>query len=254
MRGRTTQKRVSSTTRLSAPFTSSAVATTPERSGARLIAVMWPTSMSLYLILVLPACSPSAVRKLMRITVPRSSQWLTASQPPMASATAGTSQTSGSERPDFGAARACGMCSGGGGLLTRAFHGVPDQARVEARRRAHRQHDHRAEGERRRAGAHARERGELHHGDEQGDHEDVEHRPAADRLDQAIEARALVRAPVDAELHREEQHHQADDLGERHQDARDEHDHGEVPGAVLPEEDDAADDGVVLRAEERARS
>src|SRR5205823_14787270 len=135
------------------PFTRATVATTPERAGASMIAVMWPTSMSLYLILVLPACTPSAVRKLMRITVPRSSQWLTASQAPMASATAGTSQTSGSERPDFGAARACGMCSGGGGLLTRAFHGVSDQARVEARCRAHRQHHHGAKEECRRAGA-----------------------------------------------------------------------------------------------------
>src|SRR5882672_12954694 len=219
MRGRTTQKRVSSTTRLSAPFTSSAVATTPLKSGARLISVMCPMSMSLYLILVLPACRPSAVRKLMITAVPRSSQWLTASQAPMARATAGTIQTSGSERAERGAASAWGMRSGGGASLTMLLDGIPDQARIEAGRRHHRQHHHRAEGERRRPGAHARERSELHHGDEQRDHEDVEHRPAADRLDQAIEARALVRPPVGAELHREEQHHEADDLGQRHQDA-----------------------------------
>src|SRR5260221_5978559 len=151
MGGRTTERRVSATTRLWAPLTSSGVAITPERSGAGLISVMCPMSMSLYLILVLPACSPSAVRKLMMITVPRSSQWLTASQAPMASATAGTIHTSGSERPHRGAASACGMGSRDGGSVTRFLGPVPDYARIEAHRRHHRQHHHPAEGERRRA-------------------------------------------------------------------------------------------------------
>src|SRR5205814_6609762 len=169
----------------------------------RLISVIWPTSMSLYLILVLPACRPSAVRKLMMMTLPRSSQWLTASQAPMASATAGTSHTSGSVRPERGAASACGMGSGGGALLM-FLDRIPDQARIEAHRRHHRQHHHRAEGERRRAGAHGGERAELHHRDEQRDDEDVEHRPAADRFDQPIEARALRLLRCPGELHRAE--------------------------------------------------
>jgi hypothetical protein len=62
---------VSSTTRLSAPLISSAVAMTPVVR-RRLISVIWPMSMSLYLIFVLPACRPSAVRKLMMMVVPRS--------------------------------------------------------------------------------------------------------------------------------------------------------------------------------------
>src|SRR5258706_4203579 len=224
MRGRTTKKRVSATPGLSAPWPSSGVAIPPERWGGRLIWVMCPMSMSLYLILVLPACSPSAVRKLMMITVPRSSQWLTASQAPMASATAGTIHTSGSERPCRGAASACGMGSGVGVSLTRFLDRVPDQARIEAHRRHHRQHHHRAEGERRRAGAHAGERGELHHGDQQRDDEDVEHRPAADRLDQAINPPAPGSVPGSAVLHLEKLERDADDISERHQDARHEHD------------------------------
>src|SRR4051812_11339272 len=105
-----------------------------------------------------------------------------ASQAPMASATAGTSQTNGNVRPDFGAASAVGICSGGGASLMFFFYRIPDQPGIEALRREHRQHHYGAEGDRRWPGMHARERGELHDGREQGDDIDVEHRPAPDRL------------------------------------------------------------------------
>src|SRR3954470_4384488 len=231
MRGRTTQKRVSSTRRLAVPFTSSAVAITPERSGASVILLMLPTSMSLYLILVLPACRPSAVRKLMMMVVPRSSHSLTASHAPTASASAGTSQTSGSERPDFAAATACGMS--GRGSSTGFLHRIPQEARIEARRCGHGEHDDGAEGKRARPRAHAGKRGELHQGREQRHDEDVEHRPAADGLEQAVKPRALERLPEPAELQREKQKQEPRHLGERHDDARHEDDQREMPRAFL---------------------
>src|SRR3954471_6209629 len=252
MRGRTTQKRVSSTRRLSVPFTSSAVAITPERSGARVILLMLPTSMSLYLILVLPACRPSAVRKLMMMVVPRSSQSETASHAPTAMATSGTSQMRGSERRELRAETAGGK-SGGGVLLTRVPGRIPQQPRIEAAGRRHGEDDHRAESERARPRPHGGERRELHYRGEERDDEDVEHRPAADGLERAVQARPLRHAALPAELHRDEQQHEAEHLRERHHDARHENDHCQIPGAVLPEEDDAAHDGVGLRGEERAR-
>src|SRR4029079_2590192 len=253
MRGRTTQKRVSSTTRLSVPLASSAVAMTPETSGARVSLVIVPTSMSLYLILVLPACRPSAVRKLMMIVVPRSSQYENASQAPTAMAIAGTTQMSGSERRELRADTACGIESGGGVLLTLAFHRIPEEARIEVARRRHGEHYHRAESERARPGLDVAERAQLHDRGQEGNDEDVEHRPAADGLERAVEAGPLEHASFPAELHGEEQDHEAEHLGERHGNARHEHDDREVPGAVVPQEDDPAHDRVGLRAVERAR-
>src|SRR5215475_10231893 len=64
---------------------------------------------------------------------------------------------------------------------------IPDQAGVKGFRRDHGQHDHRREKYYPRTGLHRHQRLELHEGDGEGVDEDVQHRPAADEIDQAIE-------------------------------------------------------------------
>ena len=107
-RGRTTQKRVSSTRYFFASLTSSAVTMTCEVSGASTMPVTRPISTSLYLSLVLPASRPSAVANVIVMVGPFSRIDLTASQPPTSAATSGISHTSCSERPDLGATTASG--------------------------------------------------------------------------------------------------------------------------------------------------
>src|SRR5262249_38165643 len=170
-RGRTTKTRVSSTRKLSASLLSSAVATTPFRSGLRLTVFTRPISTSLYLILVLPASRPSAVLKVMVMTGPRSRTAFTASQPPTSTATMGTSQMSWGAKRRRGTATASGRSGApGSGLSAMRLHRIPDQARIEALCREHGQHDHRAEGDGPRAGLDAHEAPELHEGGENGRH------------------------------------------------------------------------------------
>ncbi len=109
MRGRTTQKRVSSTSRLDASLESSAVAITLRWSRESVTLFTTPTSTFLYLILVLPASRPSPVAKLMVMVGPLSNTALTASQPPISNATIGTSQTSCRRQRERGEAIASGM-------------------------------------------------------------------------------------------------------------------------------------------------
>src|SRR5437867_5661200 len=109
MRGRTTQKRVSSTRYGVAPFTTSAVTTTSEASRLSAICFTSPTSTFLYLIFVLPDASPSAVLKVIVIVGPCSSTAFTASHPPITTATRGISQTRDSDQRRFGAATASGV-------------------------------------------------------------------------------------------------------------------------------------------------
>jgi hypothetical protein len=68
--------------------------------------------------------------------------------------------------------------------------GVPDEARIEAARGEHRQHDHRAEGDGAGAGSQLGEVLDLHQRGEHRDDEDIEHRPAADDLQPAVDLRA----------------------------------------------------------------
>src|SRR5574338_41503 len=210
MRGLTTQKAVSSTRWGLNSFSSSAVAMTWLRSSDKVTAVTWPISTSLNLILVLPASSPSALLKVMVITGPCSRMDFTASQPPMRAATMGTSQTSCRDHLDFGATSASGKADGsgrGGASGIVVLHGIPDQARVEAHRRKHRQYHHGAKGQCPGGRLDAGQRIELHQRCQHGDHIYVQHGPFAHQFHQAVE------------------------LGQGHQDTGDEHHQGEGPGA-----------------------
>ena len=190
------------------------------------------------------------------------------------------SHTSGNRHRERGASTASGIasgpaCSGCGhrvsvvtevpdadcareSLAARAdcpfdFCRIPDQARIEALCREHRQDHDRAERNRTRSGADVGERLELDDGREQRHHVDVEHRPLADELDHSIELRPLQRLRRRAPPHRQQQVGEREQLRQRHDDARDEHDQREVPRARAPEEHDPAQDRVALRPEQRAR-
>src|ERR1700710_120378 len=102
-------------------------------------------STFLNLILVLPASSPSPVWKLMLMVGPFCRIDCTASQPPISTATSGTSHTSCTRQRERGGATASGKSGSTGGLSTIGLQSVPDEARVEGHRREHGQHDHRAE-------------------------------------------------------------------------------------------------------------
>ena len=154
MRGRTTQKRVSSTRNDSACFLTSAVATTVLRSSPSATSVTRPMSTSLYLILVLPASRPSAVLNLMVTVGPRSMNAWTASQAPMRAATMGTIQTSCSEPRFFvfatasGRSRRSGMgVSSATAFLDRVLDRVPDQPRIEGLCGKHGEHHDGTEGQ-----------------------------------------------------------------------------------------------------------
>ena len=186
-RGRTTQKRVSSTRKCFASLTSSAV-TTHVRAVRRERHVRdQPDLDVLVLDLGLARLQPFGGLKVMVIVGPLSRIALTASQPPTSAATIGMSQTSCSERRRFRARRRPRGCSGsrigvrsvrqpwgfsGGSQIRRGSKGM---------RREHGQHHDGAEGDRAGARLDRRQRLQLHQRDDQRHHVDVEHRPAARR-------------------------------------------------------------------------
>lgn len=116
-----------------------------------------PISTSLYLTWVLPGSSPSALRKLMVISGPRSNTDLTTRPMLISAAINGTSQTSEGSQPLRRVTTAsgssgrlgwfglgCGPC----GLFMVFFRGddlIPDQPGIELHRGEHGQDHHRAE-------------------------------------------------------------------------------------------------------------
>src|SRR5436309_1103906 len=231
MRGRTTQKRVSSTRYGVAPFTASAVTTTSEASRLSAICFTSPTSTLLYLIFVLPASSPSAVLKVIVIVGPCSLMTLNASHPPASAATMGMAQTMDSDQRRFEAATASGRSkSCGASAMALAFlQRVPYQARVKGLCREHRQHHHRAERDRSRSGLDRRQRLELdERGEDRGD-VDVHHGPATDKFHHPVQLGALQWLPRRTPLHRDKQHGQREQLPARHHDARDKNNRRQGP-------------------------
>src|ERR1700741_2143234 len=201
MRGRTTQKRVSSTRWAPKSFSICALATTSFRSGENHSDLTTPTCTSRYLSLVLPASMPSAFLKRMVMVGPRSTTVLTASHPASSAATSGTSHTAGIGQRARPGGTAWGVSAGFSWRISArisvdviALRG-PDEPRVEAHRGEHGEPHDRGEGEGARAGLDVRERPGLHQRRQDRDHEDVEHRPAADELHHAIGARAAARLP-----------------------------------------------------------
>ena len=148
MRGRTTQKRVSLASKLSACLVSSAVTSTPCRFSLRAMLLTSPTSTLLYLIRVLPASIPSAVLKLMVMVGPRPSKEWSASHPPISAAMAGISHTKETDQRRGGVGNASGICDSSGmrGVsLMVGRQGVPNQTRIEVECREHSQNNHRTE-------------------------------------------------------------------------------------------------------------
>src|SRR5262245_54283809 len=145
---------------------------------------------SLYLMKVLPASTPSAALKMMVMVGPSlMMRWIAM---PMATTAAksGIIQTMDARWRLFGTTVACGRVSR---LLLSAISVllacpcIPDQAGVEGFRGDHGQHNHCREKQHPRTGLHRHQRLELHEGDGKRVDEDVQHRPAADKLHQAIE-------------------------------------------------------------------
>src|SRR5690348_4803726 len=169
IRGRTIQKRVSSTRKSFASGAISAVTITRLWSGESFTVRTVPTSTDLCLIFVFPASIPSALRNSMVIEGPRSRKAFTAMPAPTSAATMGTIQTSCSVRGLSFRATARGTSSGdsgGGGISVMSpVHRVPDETRVEAFGGEHREDHHRAEEDRAGAGVDRREGLQLHERD-----------------------------------------------------------------------------------------
>src|SRR5262249_52226777 len=145
MRGRTTQKRVSSTRWGSTSLARSAFTMTSFRSGETDTVLTIPICTSLYLSLVFPASMPSALLNLMVMVGPRSRRVLTPSQPASSAAMSGTSHTAGRCQRARPAGTAWGIseCISEGCIAL----GVPDEARIEAHRGEHGEHHDRGEGQ-----------------------------------------------------------------------------------------------------------
>src|SRR5450830_688503 len=180
----------------------SMVTSTLLKSSPRLIARTWPISTSLYLTLVLPGSSPSALLKLTVTVGPWSIMDLVTSAAPISAASKGISHTSdGSQRlalSTSGSATTLVLSFSFSDMLlsNRQFiffriaaclvvDRVPDQTRIELHRCYYGYGDHRAERQRTGAGRDHGQRFEAHQGHRQGDHEDIEHGPAADEFDHA---------------------------------------------------------------------
>src|SRR5688572_17623964 len=234
MRGRTTQKRVSSTRKPAAAWRSiSAVTITDLRSCDNPTAFTVPTSTDLCLMRVFPASMPSPEMNWMVIVGPRSQNDLSAMAPATIAARIGTIHTNctACERP-----RRSTACGTGSWSATAVVQGIPGEARVEAHRGEHGEHHDRGEVGRARA-RHDRGEGlELHQRHQRGADVDVHHRPAPDVRRGAVEARAPVRPVARAALRGEQQVGERQDLRRRDHDARHEHDDRKEPGARGPEE------------------
>ena len=109
-------------------------------------------------------------------------------------------------------------------LQPRSSCGVPDQPRVEGFDRKHRQHHHGCEEKQSRSRLHRHQRLELDQGGGKGVDEHVNHRPAADELDDSVEPHPLLVVLDRTALHGNEQVAERHDLRARNHDAGDQHD------------------------------
>src|SRR5688572_10315154 len=173
-----------------------AVTTTWERSSLRLTLSTTPSETSRYLMRVLPGSRPAAVSNVIVIDGPSLLYVFQASHAATTAARAGISHTSG--RPRRASTSTSGTVSSGRfeiGSVTVGSSRVPDETRVEGHGGEHGEDDDAAERDRPGARRDRRDGVEAHERDENGEHEDVDHRPAADRLDDAVEGRAVAQPP-----------------------------------------------------------
>src|SRR5262245_14492220 len=189
MRGRTTQNLASSTIRPSALLVILAVTSTMAKFSDKRTAVTWPIFMSLYFTKVLPASMPSAERNTMVMLGPSLSSRCTATPIATNAARIGMIQT-GEMREGLGATTLARGISRDPALSAmchaRPVMRIPQQARIERLRRQHRENDHGHEEWHSGTGLHRHQRLQLHQRHHEGVHEHVQHRPAADEIDDPI--------------------------------------------------------------------
>src|SRR5215831_2762667 len=252
-RGSTTQNFASSTRRLATRFDIFAVTSTPSESFASSTFVTWPIFTSLYLTSVFPASIPSATFKRMVMVGPSVRIRSTAIPTAITAARMGMIHTMDIRELFFETTVACATSSRSPSAMFAlpGGAGIPDETGVEGHRRQHGQDDYRGEEDDARAGLHGHERLQLHKRHGEGIDEHVEHRPAPDDLDQAIQAGAVAVAPRHAALDRDEQVREGHQLTERDHDARHQHGEGKWPRARGVEEHHATHDGVGIGRAQR---
>ena len=123
---------------------------------------------------------------------------------------------------------------------------VPHQARIETACGQHGQDDNRGEGDRARSGIDAGEFSELHQCDQDRLHENIDHRPSADGIDDPIQHGAVMQRPVCSDMRRNQQDGQSDELQDGHRDAGEEHQCGQRPHPDLQQFPHPAEDRAGL--------
>src|SRR5262245_7738885 len=209
---------------------------------------------SLYLTNVLPASITCAARKVMVMVGPSLKMRWTAIPMATTAARMGMIHTTEIRARRLGTTVASGMsgCSRSSAMASwPSASGIPDQARVEGLRGDHRQHDDGREEEHPRPGFYRHQRLELHEGDGERVDEHVQHRPAADELDEAEQAGPLAALQEGPALDRDQQIAEGDELSDGHHHARDEHDECEGPRARGIQEYHPAHDRVGIRGPQR---
>src|SRR5215831_11645762 len=230
-RGSTTQNFASSTRRLATRFDIFAVTSTPSESFASSTFVTWPIFTSLYLTSVFPASIPSATLNMMMMVGPSVRIRSTAIPTAITAARMGMIHTMEIRELFFETTVACATSprSPSGMISLPGRAGIPDETGVEGHRRQHGQDDHGGEEDHARTGLHGHERLQLHEGDGEGVDEHVEHRPAPDDLDQAIQPGPVAVASRHAALNRDEEIGEGHQLAERNHHARHQHGEGQCP-------------------------
>src|SRR5262249_18763353 len=205
----------------------------------RRTAVTWPMLTSLYLTNVLPASRPWASLKTMVMVGPSLRTCWTAIPMATTAATIGMIQTTETRARLLGTTVARGSVSRSLVSSMVAPLGecrVPDESRIEGFGGDHRQPPHRREEQHPRPGLHRHQGLELDERDGERVDEHVQHRPAADVLDQAIQPGPVARPAEGTALDRDEQIGERDQLAERDHDARHQDHEGERPRSGLVEQ------------------
>ena len=105
---------------------------------------------------------------------------------------------------------------------------VPDQSGVEGLCRKHGKNDRQGEKHARRAGVNGRKGFELHQRREDRNHKDIDHRPAADILDNFIHHMARPMCRRITRLNADRQIGDCPELGQRDRDRREQDDKGNI--------------------------
>src|SRR5262249_36739623 len=156
-------------------------------SDSRMVASV-PISTPLYSILVLPASSPSADLNVMVIFGPWLRIRVTATQTPATAAMIGTIQTTESRVRFLVTARDCGTCDVSLSAMGTPFRtgAIPEEPRIERPDGQHCENHDGGEEEQAGRGRDRHQRLQLDQCSGERVDEDVDHRPAADDVDEPV--------------------------------------------------------------------